>query len=417
LSRFLDQLQTLSNESTPKGDNLLADAIRQLELQVREDHRRALSQALATFTEAVRPAMEGEIRANQDKLRALLRREVVNGLLATMRRLRTAQDVAGWRVAFLDGALEYVSTVALFNVGAQGFRLEETRGLDSSLAGVEQKLQSQWISPKEAAALHQVVESKDTVIAMISPAQVSTLVASLFAGNGSQRVHLFPILRGEQLAGILYCPTDDRAIDVGGLELLCLMAGETLVSRNMERESVPAGLVGLTASVVPSSASSVSTAPSTPPAANIGWQAAPLISSASIASGPAIQVPASSVAVPAASTPTSVSSFSPANSSLRAAPEVTHRDDQEHHLRAARWAKANVARLFLDQSDLVLQGRRQRRIYESLRPQLEELRAKFNQDFFSGSTSMMDYLHDEFVDTLAGGDEGALGDDYPGPLS
>ena len=46
-----------------------------------------------------------------------------------------------------------------------------------------------------------------------------------------------------------------------------------------------------------------------------------------------------------------------------------------------------------------------------LREEIESAREQYGQRFAGAS----DYLHDELVQTLAAGDAGCLGEDYPGP--
>jgi hypothetical protein len=342
LSRFINQVRSIE---TGTAQQPLEEAMQRMEQQVRDETRSAVTNALRRFAETIRPAIEAEVRAGQDRMRALLRREVGHNLLFTMRRLRSAASLDEWSQTLITAVAEYCPQTALFEREGEGFRLREARNANADPTA---QLLLKPVSKDEAGAFAQVLESGDTVVALLAPSQVSPLVAALFSSDAS-RAHLFPILRGDRIAGLLYCLAGHRALDISGVELLTLMAGETLASRNLG-QAAPPGLVAIHAST----------------------------------------------ALPA--------------------PEATHREDREHHLRAARWAKARVARMFLDQSETVMHARRDKNLYAALQTPLDEARAEFERNFLAGSASMNDYLHEEIVQTLAGGDESALGSDYPGPL-
>lgn len=325
----------------------LEEALRQFDHQVRDETRTAVANALRQLNESIRPAIEAEIRAGQERMKALLRREVVNNLLFVMRRMRSAESLEAWRTALLDGVSEYTPKVALFAVEQNGFRLEDARNASAEAMA---RLRVQRISKEEAGAFAQLLESRDTVVALLTASQVSPQVTSLFESTVN-RVNLFPLLRGDKVVAVLYCLGNERALDVAGLELLSLMAGETLTNRTVEK-AAPEGLIALDAKPV-----------------------APMVVS-----------------------------------------EPIHRDDQDAHLKAARWAKANVARMFLDHTERIHAARRTQSVYAAMSEHIEQARKQYQQEFMRGSTSMPDFLHKELIETLAGGDEAALGEEYPGPL-
>jgi len=76
-------------------------------------------------------------------------------------------------------------------------------------------------------------------------------------------------------------------------------------------------------------------------------------------------------------------------------------DEQRIHLRAQRFARVEVARMRLFQSDAVLAGRAGRNLYDALRNSIDAARETFRQSFFAPCSSMVDYLHLELVQTLA----------------
>lgn len=61
-------------------------------------------------------------------------------------------------------------------------------------------------------------------------------------------------------------------------------------------------------------------------------------------------------------------------------------------------------------------GRADRNLYGRLREAIDAERKSFRRRFMEQCASLVDYLHQELVRTLANGDEALLGPDYPGPI-
>lgn len=77
---------------------------------------------------------------------------------------------------------------------------------------------------------------------------------------------------------------------------------------------------------------------------------------------------------------------------------------------AAQYARSAVARLIVEQTDALAEGRRQRDIYGVMQAPIDAARREFAARYLPGP----DCLHDELVARLAEGDAGALGAGYPG---
>jgi len=91
-------------------------------------------------------------------------------------------------------------------------------------------------------------------------------------------------------------------------------------------------------------------------------------------------------------------------------------EDQAIHLRAQRFARAQVAQMRLNDGAAVQSGRTQRDLYAALHSRIDSARAAFHQKFFAQCPNMVDYIHVELVRSLAQDDADLLGKDYPGPL-
>ena len=67
-------------------------------------------------------------------------------------------------------------------------------------------------------------------------------------------------------------------------------------------------------------------------------------------------------------------------------------------------------------SQAVKTGRADANVYKALKPQLDEVRRVFQEQYLKNALNMTDYLHQEILRTLANGNSELLGPDYPGPL-
>ena len=97
--------------------------------------------------------------------------------------------------------------------------------------------------------------------------------------------------------------------------------------------------------------------------------------------------------------------------------ETLPREEQQKHLIAQRFARVKVAEMQFYYDHAVKAGRKNRRLYENLRLQIDDARALFQDQFLQRPHRMADYLHLELVRTLANDDETLLGLEYPGPLA
>jgi hypothetical protein len=98
---------------------------------------------------------------------------------------------------------------------------------------------------------------------------------------------------------------------------------------------------------------------------------------------------------------------------LPAAPRVSH---EEAHLRAQRFARVRVAEIQLYHAAAMKAGRAAGDVYAALKSQMDAARDAYREKFLTPVNGTADYLHSEFVRTLANDDAATLGPGYPGPL-
>jgi hypothetical protein len=198
------------------------------------------------------------------------------------------------------------------------------------------------------------VESKDTVIAVGTPRELSQTISAILGDASSKKVYLFPIVVRQNAVAVLYAEPGERAVDVSALELLTGLAAASIASTETVVVKAPApDLVRITGS------------PSSSP-------------------GPAwTELP---------------------------------KTEQEQHLRAQRFARTRMAELLLHKARQVRDGRATHNLYGVLKEEIEAGREAFRREFIETCPSMVDYFHLELQRTLAKDNTGALGPNYPGPL-
>jgi hypothetical protein len=84
---------------------------------------------------------------------------------------------------------------------------------------------------------------------------------------------------------------------------------------------------------------------------------------------------------------------------------------------ARRFAKVKIAEIQLYQAPAVKAGRASHDLYGALKPHIDAARQAFEERYLGNGHPTADYLHTEFVRTLANDDATLLGPGYPGPLA
>ncbi len=84
--------------------------------------------------------------------------------------------------------------------------------------------------------------------------------------------------------------------------------------------------------------------------------------------------------------------------------------------RAQRFARVRVAEIQLYHAAQMKSGRAAGDVYGALKSQMDAARDAYREKFLTPVNGTADYLHAEFVRTLANDDAALLGPEYPGPL-
>jgi len=208
----------------------------------------------------------------------------------------------------------------------------------------------------EAPAIAQALATLEPVASAWSARELSSSLTSRLGPDRAARAFLFPLVSDRRAVAVLIAiSAPAEPLDTNGLELVATVGGAAWELTRRRNEASPGASTGLIA-LVPLTA--------TPPE----------------------------------------TSTAPVDK------------QSEWHRRARRFASVRVAELVLYQAAGVRQGRQERRLYDLFRDAIERERATFRAQFMEKSPSMVDYLHEELVRTLAQGEEDCLGDNYPGAM-
>jgi hypothetical protein len=300
----------------------------------------------AAVSEAVTAALAEErsrFRENVDQVVSEARIAQVESLNQLLRRLRNAGEAD-----IFDNLLRG----AVANCAAQVVVLSFENNQARVVASYGVPTPENHLPLEEAPAVVNAIESKDPVVALLSPNELSAELARLLSGaeaDSGRKVYLFPIVVRQLVVAMLVA----SGVQVPApLELLSEAAGMRLES--------------LRSAVVEPSESNV-------------------------------EVPASET--------------SGARSWDDLSPE-----DQKLHLQAQRMARVRVAEIRLLQQNELQEGLKNSNIYGALQSRIDESRDRFLQMFLSKSPTMVDYLHLEILRGLAHDDDRLLGNNYPGPM-
>jgi hypothetical protein len=332
----------------------------------------------------VTAAMEAAIRGAVTDAAGESRRALAEELNQAVRRLRQATDVDDVYSILLDVTTPFCQQAVVFSVHEKSARAERMRRPAQGNAGeggAAASLPPLAFPISEAAAFAAVIDTRDPVVAMSTPAEVSPKLVGLFGHKPDERVYLFPLAVGGQVTGIFYA---GARVQAPPLEMLCEVAGLRLHMLTQVPAVAAAGVPG----PVPPPALL------RPPDHLVGI------------SGYLSQQPAAAVA------------RAPENNTARQHKEWwdLSRQEQQLHLAAQRFARVQVAEMRLATSEAFRSGRAARDIYGALKQPIEEARQQFREKHMTVSPTMVDYLHLEMVRSLADDDANMLGPNYPGPL-
>jgi hypothetical protein len=225
-------------------------------------------------------------------------------------------------------------------------------------------------------------------------------------GGGQQGVLAVPLILRDKLSAILYSDSTEEEIPLGDcafIEVLVLFAAKTI-----DLLSLAPKTAGQQAA-----AAAPAAAPAPPPTSARMTSGSTMDRVASLRSAP----PAAPVEDEGGSTVmfrgggSGVGRVAPTPAARPAAPppQAVAPEDQKAHEDAKRFARLVVSEIKLYNEQKVLEGRRQKNIYEVLKDDIERGRQMYSDRVPAHIRDVTNYFYDELVRILAGGDASALG--------
>jgi hypothetical protein len=337
-----------SNELTSERERLTNEAARELERFNSEQRERFNEQRERFNDERARAAEDSRLRLSES-------------LNQTLRRIRhTAAEHEALQLLLEDSPADRAVVLLIENNQA---RLAAWRNVQ-----LREEDEDRPVDLADAAALASCVETSDPVVALASPAEISSLLSlalsSTIATEPSgppEKAYLFPVTVRQTTVAVMLASGD---VTPAPIELLCEAVGMKLESLDIApRENI---------------------SPVPPPLVNI-----------------------------APARPQSEKS-KPTEDAV-AWSNLTD-EQQALHLRAQRFAKVRTAQMRISESDDLRKGTQQADIYSALRRSIDAARHDYERSFMSQSPTMVDYLHLEIIRSLARENSQLMGQDYPGPI-
>ena len=359
--------QTIERHHTLLVEDLAAQVNAELESGVAralaEERSRAAGD-MARAAEDAKKLRDEAVGASIVRASEEARRRLSESLNQTLRRIRQASSEEETLQLLLEHSSACAVAAVVLPIEGRQARVAAWRGV----ALREEEEDSVPIELNDAAAIASCVESRDPVVALADPGEISAILATALKSVGGGKVYLFPVTARQNTVALLMAAGE---VAPAPIELLCEAAGMKLES--------------LEAPVAARAAVRAETRIETP--------VEPLVQIAGVANGASARRAGGSA------------------DWAKLTPE-----EQALHLRAQRTARVRVAQMRISESEALRRGVQSGSIYGALRASIDTARDEFQRMYASQSPTMVDYLHLEMMRSLAHGDTNLLGQDYPGPI-
>ena len=328
-------------------------------------------------------AVDAAVRGAVANATSESRRALAEELNQAVRRVRQSANADDLYATLLDVTLPFCEQAAVFSIHDNIASAERMRRVTAVASGEERgaaSLPALEFPIAGAAAFSTAIETRDPVIAMSTPAEVSDALVRLFEHKADERVYLFPLVTDGGVVSSLFYASGN--VQPTPLELLSEVTG-------LQLHNLTAALHAPHSAALPAAVGAAS--------------AETFVTIAAAWNQPA--------------TEREVNSPKEGKPTARNAWWDLSREDQHLHLAAQRFARVQVAQMRLTSPDAVRSGRAAHNLYAALQPQIDSAREKFREKHITMSPSMVDYLHLELLRSLADDNPSLLGSNYPGPLA
>jgi len=303
-----------------------------------------------------------------------------DSLAESVRALAASEDQISLLDRLLEGAAGYYSRVCLFIIRGETAHGWNSVGFPESESGDPAKSLS--VSLKENSVLRDAIQSREPVRRDGRKNEIRFLPAPRPGDRLPGNALAAPLLVREKVAAVLYADDggDGRSLnDSGSVEVLVSVA------------SLAANRLALLSRPAPEQATA---------SADVEVRIPAVRDAGGLVAGPD----------PLGIDPLE-EDLSPAPPPPPPSPGLENLTPEERllHEDARRFARLLVSELLLYNEDLVILGRKQRDIYSQLKQEIDRSRQAYEQRVASSVSAAVDYLKEEMVRTLAGGDPTVLG--------
>lgn len=340
--------QTLDRHHTSVADELGA----QWDAEIASSIAQAVSDAVSEERDRAESQLENALADERTHTTTSVTeqtlRRVSESLNQTLRRIRqTSAEHETLQLLLEESAAYSGSAVVVLIENHQG-TIAAWRGMT-----LRDEEEAAPIDLHEAAALASCAETRDPLVALSAPGEISAVLATAI-GKGGEKVYLFPVTVRQITVALMAASGE---VIPAPIELLCEAAGMKLEALE-ERAPEP-----------------------------VARQTEPLVQIAGTPNGRV-------------------------NTWSNLTPE-----EQALHLKAQRTAKVRVAQMRISEPEALRRGVQAHDIYGALRTSIDAARREYHQTHMSQTPTMVDYLHLEIIRSLAHDDSRLLGGNYPGPIA
>ena len=348
-----------ANELTGERERLINEAAQERE-RITNDAASELERREAEFTQTL--SDERARAAEESRLR------LSESLNQTLRRIRhTAAEHEALQLLLEDSPADRAVVLLIENNQA---RLAAWRNVQ-----LREEDEDRPVELADAAALASCVETRDPVVALTSPAEISSILSLALSstiatepGGPTAKAYLFPVTARQTTVAVMLASGD---VTPAPIELLCEAVGMKLESLEIAPASHEPQMA--TASLV-----KIAAAPARRKNNEQGEKSKPIEGAIAW------------------------SNLTP--------------EQQAQHLRAQRFARVRTAQIRISESDDLRKGTQQGDIYSALRRSIDAARHDYERSFMSQSPTMVDYLHLELIRSLTRENPRLMGQNYPGPI-
>jgi len=340
-------------------------------------------------------------------------------ILSSVRKLAPTTYAGQVFEVLVEEAAHLNIRAAVFDVRGRAAWGASASGFDPELSG--NALRTLVVPLNHEGPFRQAFETAEAVETNAESLERNRNVLAQLGPAAKARILLLPVLSAGSVAAIFYADTGERRDSalIDTLKVLTEFAGAQ-IDRLMAMSggladvaAAPAVEEAETASE-PAAAAPESEAEAGEPEVASSLESPEAVASEALAAGPAGPLSEEGAVSPAS--PETVEAPDEHQAPAEA-PDIAQASEEEQkiHRDARRFSKLLISEIELYNKNNVVEGRRNKDLYQRLKKDIERSRETYEKRFAHTVAKQVDYFHEELVRTLAENDPALLGSGYPGP--